>query len=289
MPNCNPSPVRSDGVHSSSAPDVFDLGEIFYGDSRIRTNFWGFLARKARSSPDIVCPHYWYNAWEDYVQEQYNEIGHKIFVFDLKIDYFRYVLSHHSSAQYAPEWLFFFDTSTIKFIYLERRNVAAQIFSRMRAERTGEWGVFADGMTSESLQRLIYVKYPPSERIVENSIPSSLQSVNFSKKIHIDIPSFELQLQRMAQSNQFGLSCIERYNPLKLFYEEIFDIAGAFNEKMMRNLSQYLNIDLNTACLKPILKKQIEHSFINEIENRDEVVRYFSATPFAAMFRESEA
>jgi hypothetical protein len=268
-----------------SGRDTFDLGEIFKGDSRLRTNFWGFIANNASTQPNIVCPHYWYDAWEEYLDEQYERIGHKIFVIDLKIDYFRYILAHHSSKDFPPTWYFFFDISNFKFIYLERRNVAAQVVSRMRAEKTGEWSVLAKDAPREQIERLFYVKYPPSEKITPEDIPDSLLRVENRTKITIDPYALEVQIRNMILSNEFGLSFIERYNPLKLYYEDLFDSDGSFDADIIGEISRYSSLVVETLSTKPSLNRQIEHSFLDEIENKDEIVQHFRTTPFESMFR----
>ena len=79
-----------------SSGDLHDLGDIFHGHVHNESNFWGFLAGLVEEQPQFSCPHFWFQAWEAYLQEQYSKFGHRRFILDLKIDYFRYILTQNT-------------------------------------------------------------------------------------------------------------------------------------------------------------------------------------------------
>ena len=151
-------------------------------------------------------------------------------------------------------WYFFFGVSNFKFIYLERENTAAQVVSRMRAETTGDWGV-----------------------PIEYEIP-------IRAPFRIEPSVLKAQIDSMRLSNRFALEVIGRFKPLMLTYEGLFEADGAFSENVLRDVAKISELDPTQLKRSPLLKKQAGPSFLDQVENKDEIIEYFRGTSYESMF-----
>ncbi len=118
-----------------TAPGYFDLGEIFsIHATELQVSWWGWLAQQAAAAPVSVCPTSWQDGWADYLSAQREQSGARHFVFDLKAEFMGNTLLSNEDGPW-----FFFRTDDVVFVHIERKNLVAQIVSRLRAESTREW------------------------------------------------------------------------------------------------------------------------------------------------------
>ena len=81
-----------------------------------------------------------------------------------------------------------------------------------------------------------------------------------------------------------ALSFIERYQPLKLAYEELFDSNGLFDEGMIDKVSRFVGMNAHEFEKTPLTKRQSDAWFMDSIENKVEIMSHFKGTPFEEMF-----
>jgi hypothetical protein len=110
-----------------STSNSFDLGEIFHGQTDLPTNFWVFIHAKASNNSNYKHSAYWKDAWSDYIKEQSLKFSAKLLIFDLKIEYFPFIRRQNGLQ------MNFFEGPETQYVYLRRKNTAAQIISHYLA------------------------------------------------------------------------------------------------------------------------------------------------------------
>ncbi len=304
-----------------SGPSAIDLGEIFSGHIGDFTNFWRFLLRAAKTRPEWICPHFWYEAWESYIQEQAKLLNASRLVFDLKLDVLPFVYRHVAySAPHRSE--FFFSWSQVKLIHLERRNALAQIISRVRAERSGNWGVAAPDLPCEQYFRMSvrqrgYDSYVLSA-FTEN-VPAWIRDGGMGEDPElfaghewstgydtgrqcseicqeertgalapIDPDWLVQEVEAVLEANRFAWNALLPLGPLKVYYEDLYRHDCTLFAPEVERICAFVGIDPSSLSDRPLSQKLAPRNFIAPFANADEIMRRFSATEHAWMLPQDE-
>lgn len=257
-----------------------DLGEVFYGQTDFKANYWGFVLEQAQQQPTSIIPTSWYGNWDSFVAYQSRRLQASQFVFDHKIEYFPSTLL----TDQGGTW-FFYRTSNVKFVFLERDNLAAQLASRLKAETTSDWG-WLDGNLDEAKRNEFALKFEKrAQRDDELRSPGETVAASAPlERISVDVDFFERELKRLDDLNQWAKNYLTRYAPLLLSYEELFDAEANFSSAATKKIADFLGIDVERIDRRPFLKKQAPESFLSFFENSDELIERFQGTKYQWMF-----
>jgi LPS sulfotransferase NodH len=252
-----------------------DLGEVFHGLTELETSYWGFVLDEARREPTSILPTSWYNNWEKFIDYQSRRLRASRFVFDHKVEYFTSTLLTNQGGS----WIFY-RVDNVKFIFLERKNLAAQLASRLKAEATNDW-VQVDECLPLEKKKIWNKRY---ERRSRPAAPLKPPTIRPLAKIPVDVDFFESEIKRIDELTQWGKEYLARYRPLCVAYEDLFDADGDFSIEATTMIGGFLGVDLQGAARRPFLVKQSHKSFLTFLENSEELRRRFRGSKYEWMF-----
>ncbi len=249
-----------------SSDRSFDLGEVFHGNTSLNTNFWGFLNEICLKRPDLRHPASIGEAWDLFIEDQRNKLEREIFVIDAKVEYFPYIMR----TDLSRNWLFF-ESSSVKCILIQRRNVLAQALSRIRATHTNSWSLINDEATAENISKFNHIR--GNNRLISKH----------DAAIEIDVENLYIEVNNIHNSNNQVLNLLNQKFDLHLWYEDLFDNSGCFNSEVINAVSKLCGMKPDFFDNRPILKRQNTDGILSGLSNPEAVMERFSGTPFAWM------
>lgn len=266
-----------------TSPDAADMGEIFSGAVTQRGSFWKFLAQRSALNSQIACPHYWYQAWEEYVIAMKVIFHRETLIFDMKADHVPYIY-HHDAFSYPHRSQFFFSWNNLKVIHLERKNVIAQLVSKKVAEARNNFGEYDMTVNPVAIWNNVRRQHADDSEAPEiESIRTWRADADDVSTLTLDIEGFHQNLLGLTESNKFLTDAISCFQPLHLVYEDLFDVDGNFSTETLKKIGVFLAVEPSAFDPKPLMKKQSQSDFLAPISNRDELIEKYSNTEFSWM------
>lgn len=249
-----------------SSRESVDVGEIFHYFTSLKYNFWRYLHEQINKDISHCHPSTWGSVWNSYLSEISREHNVQTVVFDIKTQYFHYVINCDGSGIRS----FCLDGNT-KLILVERENIARQIISGMIANGTNDWAQPADNAPDWMRERFDHARGvapapAPRERIFIT--PQDLHTAIMNTEMD------NIRIEKLLEGHIYA----------KLKYEEMFDDFGNFKNEIIDCASQLTGIEKSKFNSKPFLKKQGPKSIFDDIKNDQEVRSFFEATKYAWMF-----
>lgn len=306
-----------------SGNSAIDLGEIFSGHVKDFTNFFRFLRSSSECNPEWMCPHFWYNAWEAYIAEMARVLNFGNLIFDLKLDVFPFVYRHEAYSQPHASG-FFFSWNKVKLIHLERRNALAQVVSRVKAARSGNWGLSASDLPEEQYFRM-HVRergYDPEvldrfghlvpdwvkealrrgghdPRLMAQSEVALLEravhsggapSPDIENAVNAPIdPAWLLrEVECVLESNRFAWEASLPLNPLKVYYEDFYTEDCTINPAEIERVCAFTGLDPDTLSDRPLSQKLAPRNFLSPFANATDIAAHFASTEHAWMVPQAD-
>jgi hypothetical protein len=186
----------------------------------------------------------------------------------------------------------------VRFVYIERKNIAAQLVSRLKAEATNDWGWRNRAVSDIQLARH-HARFrrrgesdlearareadPTLDRLVADLIEEA-RAVLRNAPIFVDPDRFAAELDKITELNAWGLRQLAPYQPTILYYENLFESSGRFHPKTLQRLGEVAEVDVRDFAEQPFLLKQAPDDFLEGVANRSELIRRFRGTKYAWMF-----
>lgn len=258
--------------------DSVDVGEIFTGHVNYDLNFWKYLGSRQGDRPEFICPHFWYDAWEDYIEHISKRFHSTRIVADLKIDCLAYVLRQNFfSVLHEREP--FFSGERVKVIFLSRENLLAQVVSRKIAEVTRVWGRIRDGVEESTVASFVrqYSTHQDTNEGSKNPVYGPTVSIT------LDPEDLYRDMVSAAAANDLAYEVFKQLPTLKLTYESLFAESGYFNQVTLNSLAEFIGVDTNSLASDPILQKQAAADFLSPIANANDIRSFMGKTVFSWM------
>ncbi len=252
-----------------SSSRSFDIGEVFHGLTDRKTSFWGFLHARASVNEAYRFPFNWHTAWKDFIRHQSELFPFQVMAFDVKIEYFPVVLRTD-----GVNTGFFFDDPTITYVYLQRRNTAAQIISRHVAAATNVWSQTDPDGGAERLWR----RYQIWGGAPAPAVPP--------RGLAIDPGEVLREIAAVRRQDEAMENFLGHKFSLRLAYEDLFDASGKFADQVAARIAQVTDIPVADFDRRPILLKQRTNGIFHGIGNAAEIASAFKGTGYEWMLDE---
>ena len=237
-----------------------DLGEVFHGLTDRKMSFWGFLHTRASADAVYRYPGNWILAWQEFIEQQSDELARQVLSFDVKKEYFQLVLRTNGA-----EADFFFASPETKFIHLRRRNTAAQVISRHIAAATNVWSRPDPAGDVERLSWYSGLRgAPPPPR----SVPD----------LTIDPAALLREVEAIHEEDRGIEELVGHKFSLRLDYEDLFDESGNFAAAVTAQISGITGIDETEFQRRPLLLRQRKMGVLDGIANAADIVAAFRRT-----------
>ena len=180
---------------------------------------------------------------EDRFERERNYSKADVLLFDIKVDVVPYI-TFVNAFDSNPS--FFFPAENLRFVYLERKNIVAQVISRKIAEKNGVWGV-VNSQLDVHRRSQFYRQFGTDPSSYSRLTPLDVEYRGMSlNKITIDVDSFEFELLFVEKNRDLIMKSLHNVPFLQLYYEELFDLSGRFGNGVQNKLptglvSTYLN------------------------------------------------
>lgn len=243
----------------ASMPRACDLGEVFHTNTHQSNNFWGFLRDEAIARPACMHPAHWPGVWRDFLRTQSERHGADTIVFDLKSQYLPLL-----SRTNADPLSFFIHDEALTYIYLHRRNTAAQVVSHQVAAATQVWGMPIQDVTEfdgavVTADRPAAASGPP-RRILAN--PFKVME----------------EIRRIQHEEDFVLRQIRGRLSAVFVYEDLFDADGRFTSATVAQLAELTGRAPESFERRPAMRRQRRASFLDSVANRADFLHAFRGT-----------
>lgn len=237
---------------------IQDFGEVFNdpiflkNEASIKRNFFQFQKGLISKYPDIAVPNKENQLLIlDCFLQYLDTLNQKPFILlDIKYSSWHHLNTIWHNPLSQPYLMETAQNKKIKVIHLIRRNTFRQYVSG---------------------------KYTSLSKTWHYTEPTKIQEIPF----RIDIEACENALINSQKNTHFYTNWLKAYpHTLTLFYEDIF-VNGELQDEAKIALKDFLNLD-STLSFKSMWKKpNINYSHL--IENKQEVIDYFSDSPFSEM------
>jgi len=244
-----------------SAERSFDLGEVFHANTARKLSFWGFVHDMAAADPKFRFPLRWPDAWDAFIDRTSTERAADVLVFDVKVEYFPIILRTDGDATG-----FFFDHASVSYIWLRRRNTAAQVISRHVAAKSGIWSETDPDARPGLLERryAIWGGQADTNRCAGDIL---IDPEDIMREINV-VERQDETIDRML-GDKFDL---------RLTYEELFDTSGNFDTKVVESVAALTGLEAGDFERRPVLRRQRRRSVLDGIGNARDIVTRFAGT-----------
>jgi LPS sulfotransferase NodH len=252
-----------------SSSHSFDLGEVFHGLTERKTSFWGFLHSLASGNETFRYPLRWADAWRQFIEHQASDFPFDVFTFDVKVEYFPLILRTNGMSTN-----FFFDDPAISYVYLHRRNTAAQIISRHVAAATNAWSQTDPDGDAERLWR---------RHQIWGGAPAPATPL---EELALEPGELLQEIAAVRQQDDAIDRLLGHKFTLRLTYENLFDPSGSFAEDVALQVAQISGIPVTEFDRRPILLKQRADGIVSGIANAEVIASSLKAAGYGWMLEE---
>jgi hypothetical protein len=278
----------------ASAKAAFDLGEIFHSGEKGVANFWRFIYEMCIDDYSALAPSNWHDMWQSYIARQMRQLKFQFAVFDLKVEVFNSTILSTPTG----EW-FFFPTVDMGFVFLERKNIAAQAISLLKAQKTNEWARLNPNAPRHLIARRKalwaeerpsaippgYLRTKATDGLSTGRLGCNAENATVTSIVDLIIPPEEVlhEIDRINEYNVWARRIMSKYEHSHIYYEDLFEIDGRFSEEAVAKISTIMKVPSTELTREPIFAKQADADLLANIINRDEILHRLSGTIYESM------